>query len=244
MMERATPEEIQRIDAALEAVKGHRGHAAIALGVEPKRLYDLVSKNEYLRAKWVTNESTQTPVQPGLASEIHREAPLAPFGIDHAAVAGLDAQDAMLEKKGPKLAGFARKEQKFIGELMTSYSGSIRTAMDLTHSGAVYATGRLALLLKNLTEKLEHIEENPDEYELVAYTKTGDRYVTKSAHEYYRETADLIAKISGELRKMNATVHQTNEMRLRAKKLEMSNNQKVVSVAAWESPVKMTEGEK
>lgn len=232
----ATPrEELERIDAALEACKGHRANAAVAIGMEPKRLADLCLTNPYLRAKW---GSGQEAVVPSLASEIHRDEPLKPFGVDTAVVRAIDAQDELVTEKGAKLAGFARSEQKFLGGLMKAYAGSVRTAMDFSYAGAVHANGRLVLLLENLSNKLRDIEENPGNYELEAYTRDGTRYVIKGPNEYYKDTADLISKVSGELRKMNGTIHQANEMRLRMKKLEMLSENNVTKVAAWESPAK------
>jgi len=233
MMERATPEEIQRIDAALEAVKGHRGHAAIALGVEPKRLYDLVSKNEYLRAKWVTNESTQTPVQPGLASEIHREAALEPFskGDEETAIA-VTQEDALLHQGWAKLPGFGKKERKFLAQLQATYAGNLKGTMDLAYGGAAHANSRLLLMLEVLVEQIADIDAHPDKYTREYMTEYGTR-VSKTAIEYRLEHYDRFIKISEALRKLGDSMSKANELRLRMERFKKETENEKKKQAGW-----------
>ena len=73
----ATPEELAAVDAALEKTKGNRAHAAMALGMEPRRIYNLVQNNPHLKAKW--SAVLPTPPEPGPDTDLHRPPPLEPF---------------------------------------------------------------------------------------------------------------------------------------------------------------------
>lgn len=231
----ATPEEVARIDAALEAVKGHRGLAAKAIGMEPKRVYNLVTTNPYLRAKWCT----KVPVvpEPGLASEMHRDAPLSPFskGDEEVAIA-VTKEDAKLHRGWNKLPGFGTKERKFLAQLQNTYAGNFKGTMDLAYGGAAHANARLLLALENLTEKLHHIDEHPEEYTRDYMTEHGTRE-TKSAEEYRLEYYDRFIKIAEALRKSGDSMAKANELRLRVEKMR-AQKEGPKKVAGWESPAK------
>lgn len=229
MANRLTPEEIARIDAALEACKGSRKLAATALGVEYTRVCAAVKDNPVLRAKWI--ETGATEIEPGLDTELSRPNPVAAQG--ERVVNALNKQDAIIAKRGHKLPGFSNKEQKFFAGIMSVYAGNYKTAADFTHAGAVHAAGVLVVQLEKARERLQDIEDNPQEYQRTSMGLHGES-ITKSAADYWRETSDLIVKTADALRKMNASVLQSNELRLKIEKLRAEKAKTVKAEAGWE----------
>jgi hypothetical protein len=228
-MARLTPEEIYRIDKALEATKGNHTHAAMALGITALEVHTAVRHNPALQAKW--SPTYKPPVEPTEASDLHRDTP--PAVAAAKIVDAINKQDALVAKRGTKLPGFTNKEQKFFAQLMSCYAGNYKTAADFAHSGAVHAAGRLVSALEKANDRLLDIEENPDKYTRSTMGMHGEN-VTKTPAEFWNDTMNLIVKITGELRKMNQSVLQSNELRLRIEKLKQSQAKEVKSVPGWE----------
>lgn len=228
----ATPEEIARIDAALEQTHGNRAHAAAALGMEPKRVYNLVQGNPHLRAKWVTRPAD--PPAPGPDTDLHRPPPLEPFSAtEQKIVVAITREDAALQKGWTRL-GFNRDERKFLAGLQASYAGNLKSTMDLAYGGAAHANTRLLLALEQVTEKLQDIQKNPDAYRRSFMTEHGERE-SKGPDEYLKEFYDLFVRISAELRKMGDSVTKANELRLKMERLRMAQQSKTRSEAGWET---------
>lgn len=228
-MARLTPEQIQRIDAALDATKGSRTQAAIVLGLEPVNISDAIRFNPVLKAKW--SNDLAAPPAPGLDTEIDRPTPAAIAA--EKVVAAINKQDSLVERKGAALPGFSKKEQKFFAALMTTYAGTYKTAADFTHSGAVHAAGCLVSALEEARERLKDIEDNPNAYTRVSQGMHGES-VTKMPAEFWNDTMNMIVKITDALRKMNQSVLQSNELRLRIDKLKQSQTKEVKAEAGWE----------
>lgn len=223
-----TPEEISRIDRALEMTKGQRTAAAELLGVPPSRVHDSVRDHEFLRAKWTTKSSA--PPVANDATDIDRS-PVNAF--DEATAKALDKQDALMVKTKGKLPGFKPEEQALIVQITKAYANQYRFAADLTHSGAVHATNRLLLLIEQLTARAEAILANPGKYDRVMEGKGGIT-VTKSANDYYKETTDQIIKTAEALRKMNETVQRGTEIRMRIERMKQQGKDTPKRIAGWE----------
>lgn len=224
-----TPEEIQRIDRALETTKGHRAAAAELLEMPEQRVYDGVRDNPYLRAKWIGD----VPPPPDDATDLHRD-PVSPF--DEKVAAALDKQDALVARSRGKLPGFKPEEQDLMLRVMKTYAGQYKLAADLSHSGAVHANARLLMLIEKLNDRLADIVENPGKYDRVMETKGGVT-VTKSSADYYKETADQIIKAADALRKMAETVNRGTETRMKIEKMKQeAKSGKVKKVAGWDAP--------
>jgi hypothetical protein len=232
MAERATPEDIARIDAALEKTRGNRAHAAAALGLHPDRVYTLVDSNPHLKAKW----SVKPPnaVEPTEAAEIHREPALAMFSPgDVAAVTALNKQDAQLRKGWAKLPGFSPTEQTFLADLQTAYAGNLKGAMDLSYGGASHANIRLLFMIEKISAKIQDIHDNPQNYELSFMTEHGTR-VTKTANEYLKEFGALLTQMISEARKMGDSMTKINQLRLQMEKLRMARESDDRKKAGWD----------
>lgn len=230
----ATPEEIARIDAALEATKGNRTHAAIALKVEPQRVINLVQTNPYLHLKW--GSKPDSPIAPTPAADIHRPKPLVsePFtSSEKEMVVAIKREDLMLQR-GWKRLGFDAEQRKFLAGLQATYAGNLKSTMDLAYGGAAHANTRLLLLLESLIEKIADIKAHPDKYERSYMTEHGVR-TTKGADEYLKEFTDLAVKVSSELRKMGDSVTKANELRLKMERLRMAQRDPVRREAGWET---------
>jgi len=228
-MAKLTAEEIYRIDKALEATKGNREHAGIALGIPGVDIRTAIRFNPALNAKWARDPAE--PVTPGLDTELHREPPAALASSK--IVEALGKQDALVAKSGTKLPGFSNKEQKFFAQLMSCYAGNYKTAADFTHSGAVHAAGRLVAALEQANDRLADIVENPDKYTRTSMGIHGES-VTKSPAEFWNDTMNLVVKISDALRKMNQSVLQSNELRLKIDKLKQIQAKEVKATPSWE----------
>lgn len=228
----ATPEEIAAVDAALEQTKGNRVHAAMALGMEAKRVYNLVQGNAHLSAKW--GAKAPQPPQPGPDTDLHRPPPLEPFTPSEMKVVDAITKEDALLQKGWKRLGFSSEERKFLAGLQASYAGNLKSTMDLAYGGAAHANTRLLLALEDLREKLEDIKANPDNYRRTYTTEHGERE-SKGPDEYYKEFYELFVKVSAELRKMGDSVTKANELRLKMEKLRMQQTAKTRSEAGWET---------
>lgn len=228
----ATPEELAAVDAALEKTKGNRAHAAMALGMEPRRIYNLVQNNPHLKAKW--SAVLPTPPEPGPDTDLHRPPPLEPFSPTEVKVVDAITKEDALLQKGWKRLGFNPDERKFLAGLQASYAGNLKSTMDLAYGGAAHANTRLLLALEDLKEKLEDIKAHPDNYRRSFMTDHGERE-SKGPDEYYKEFYDLFVKVSAELRKMGDSVTKANELRLKMEKLRMQQSSKARSEAGWET---------
>lgn len=226
----ATPEEIARVDAALTKTQGNRKHAAIALGLDPKKVYDMVCDNGPLAAKW--GKKHPDAVEPGPDTDIHREPGLRPMEVDEQKVVeALNKEDALLGKGLTRL-GFNTKEKRFLQQLSQTYRSSFSSVLDLAHGGAAQANVRLLLVLENLTEKLADIEANPSKYELRAFTKDGTSYVAKSANDYSKEFHALVVAVASELRRAGETALKANALRMKFEQMRQQNNGPK-KVAGW-----------
>ena len=237
----ATPEEIARVDAALTKTQGNRKHAAIALGLDPKKVYDMVCDNGPLAAKW--GKKHPDAVEPGPDTDIHREPGLRP--MEEKVAVAITKQDAELHKGWQRL-GFDNKERKFLAQLQGTYARSYSATLDLAYGGCAHANTRLLLVLENLTEKVADIEAHPEKYQLKAYTKDGSPYVCKSSTDYLREFHGLIVQVSAELRKMGDSAMAANVLRLKIERMrrEQAKPDEAKKVAGWDgtTPIEVTNG--
>jgi hypothetical protein len=226
----ATPEEIARVDAALEQTKGNRTHAALALGMEPQRVYNLINTNPQLRAKWRARPGE--PVEADLAGELHRPPPLVST-TEEKIVLQITKEDSELQKGWKKL-GFSSRERTFLAGLQATYASNLRSTMDLAYGGAAHANTKLLLALEDVAAKLEDIRNHPEKYHRTYETEYGTRE-SKGPDEYYKEFYDLFVSISSELRKMGDSMTKANELRLRLEKLKLAKGAQERSEAGWDT---------
>lgn len=232
-----TPEEVLRIDAVLEEVKGNRLAAAMVLKMDNQRLRFLIRDNKTLRAKWC--ENLAEPVEEGLDTTIDR-----PAGLtinDAAVVQAIEKQDKLVAERGARLPGLSKKQQTFFGKLLATYANQHRFALDAAQAGASHAIARLTLALEDVAEKIADIEANPQNYTRTTMGQHGES-VTKTPAEFYADYTKLLVSIAEALRKMQGTIQSGTEIRLRARKLERELQDKTPKkVPGWVSPA--VEGE-
>lgn len=228
----ATPEEIHRIDAALEAVKGNKQLAAMALKMTYDRLRFLVRDNKTLRAKWCENAGE--PVEEGLDTALDREKGLS---INDAVVSqAIENQDKLIAEKGTRLPGLTKKQQTFFGKLLATYANQHKFALDAAQAGASHAIARLTLAMEDVAERIADIEEHPENYTRTTMGMHGES-VTKTPAEFYADYTKLLVSIAEALRKMQGTIQSGTEIRLRAKKLERELQDRTPKkVPGWTSP--------
>lgn len=230
----ATPEEITAIDDALTLTKGNRAHAAVALKMDPQRVYNVVKSNPYLKAKWATKP--ESPVEPTPAADLHREPPVVsePFTkSEQDQVMAITREDATLQRGWSRL-GFDSKERKFLAGLQATYAGNLKSTMDLAYGGAAHANTRLLLLLEQITEKIADVHAHPEKYHRTYMTEHGVRE-SKGPDEYLLEYTKLATMVSAELRKMGDSVTKANELRLKMERLRMAAQSKVRQEAGWDA---------
>lgn len=226
-----TPEDRVLIDEALIKTKGNRDHAAAVLGWEKSRFNSMLFSDAILRAKWMREPDKDIEVTP--AAEIHRPEMAVPLPAEKEIVVAITKEDAVLQK-GWKRLGFDQDERKFLAGLQATYAGNLRSTMDLAYGGAAHANTRLLLVLEKLVEKIEDIQNHPENYHRVYTTEFGERE-SKGPDEYLKEFYDLFVSVSGELRKMGDSVTKANEMRLKMARLEMEHRSKKKTEAGWET---------
>ena len=233
---RFTPEELQRIDAALERTGGHRRLAAEAIGMEPNRLIDAVNDNPILRTKW--NNVHKDAVEPHLATEIHREKGLKALPLpeqEKAVAVAVEKQDALLHKGWAKL-GFDGSERKFLAQLQATYARNFKGTMDLAYGGAAHANVRLLMALERVNDKIKDIQEHPEKYRVYGIAKSGGEILLKNEHDYLSDFTKLLTSVAGELRKAGDSAMKANELRLKVEKLyaqkDLAGPKKVAGWAA------------
>ncbi len=206
-----TADDLARIDAALEKVQGHRGHAAAILGWDETRLRSAVNYHEELRVKW--GRRPDLPPAGDLADDLDRPPPvLDQFSPqERKAALAIARQDELLQKTWKKV-GFSPEQQEFLTTLQKSYSVSLKSTMDLTYGGMVHTATRLLMTFEDLVQKIKDVDEHPEKYSRTHMTQFGE-VETKSAHEYRCELYDRLISISAEMRKVHTDVTKAQYVR-------------------------------
>jgi hypothetical protein len=236
--QKITPEDIAMIDEALILTKGNRALAAKMLGLDSKRVQNIVRNVPGLAAKWMDR-----PVPDGgLASDIHRPMPIAVkipdvLPAEEAVVDALTQQDELLQK-GWRRLGFTAKERNFLSGLQASYTGNLSGLQALTTGGLSHSASRMILILEQIYEKMKEVEAEPEKFEITYSTEFGVR-IQRTADQVFMDLVDRAVKVSETIRKMGDSVEKAVEIRLKVEKLQRERTEKVVKKAAgWSTPEK------
>lgn len=234
-----TEYEIIEADKLLTKFEGDRTKAAEAMGMPVTRLRNMIRLTS-LQGKWGHADvggGGKTPLKripQGAAAEItrlERTKPVGDGGIlqchslaevatkDLAVVEAINREDRQIAKTG----GLARlgandKEQEFLAKLEKSYTGSVRSMMDLTFAGMGHAFTRTLFLYEDILRKIEEIDANPG-----AFFEMGEKGPYSTAHDKRVEYLKLANDYVNQLRQLNRGAEKANEMRLQLQKLEKEN---------------------
>lgn len=214
-MEHYLPDELARIDAALEKTKGHRAAAARLLGITPQRVYTALRNDPAMRIKW----GLDAPEVPeGEVSEIDRPPPAYSKHEDKLAVA-ITNQDKLLAKGWDKL-GVSKEESEFLATLESSYADNTASTLSLAYGGIAHTFVKLLFQQAKLEQQLKEIDDNPDAHERTMTLPGGYTNIVKTAHEFRLEVYDRYLATSNELRRLKESVEKSALVKAQVEKLK------------------------
>lgn len=219
-----TEDLIQRIDAALDKTMGHRVHAATILGIDPKRLSNVVYNSPALRAKW--GKHVKDVPEPGLVSEIHREATLSPFTPEEIAIANAQAKQTALWSKGMDQLGFTQDKKDFLEAVQNQHGQHWKQMAQMFQGGVSYTATELLYQFKKLNETIADTYENPEDYDRHMENQWGS-YVTKTAHEVRMELTDRALSIAEMFRKLESDSERSTLIAAQVERLKVEGAQDV-----------------
>lgn len=207
--EPATLDELRRIDHALTETGGNRAMAARALGIDEKRVHNLVATNPILRTKWNPRAAEMVPAAE--TQMLHREPPVT------AQLDKLIEQQNKLARRNEVL-GFTDEQKELLNAVEEEYGSHIKGMMDLMAGGLYHTFKKTLLIYPQLEKRLRHIDENQDEYLRVATSKDGER-ITKTHHEHYLEVVDRMNAVSDRIMNMTNFMTKIGTAKLQAAKI-------------------------
>ena len=228
-----TEDTIRRVDAALESTGGHRAHAGQLLGMEEKRVHNLINTHEILRAKW--GKSPKNPPEPGLAAEMHREEAVMPFSKSEAEIAAAVEAEDDLWRVGYEKLNFTPAKKEFLGAVMNAHGNHWTAVTQMFQGGVSYTATELLFMFHKLEKEIQRTFETPDAFVRTAVTKTGDSYVVKDAHEFRLEMMDRALHIAEMFRKLHSDSERAQLLHAQIEKLKVQDAKSVKKrkQAAW-----------
>jgi len=226
---------LQMVDTALTTCQGNRGHAANMVGKTPLEMKNIINNTPWLKLKWQLKETI--PPTPGEAVDIDRPPPVI-GSTPSAVVKAIEAQDKIIQK-GFRKMGYSEDEVLFFEALQTEVAGNIKGILDLTFGGAAHSTMKSLIMMRKMEETLADIDEHPEKYRKVAYTREGTEYEVENEHDYRLKVWKHYMNFADLQRKMNISVNEATKTRLMAQKLQQEMRGKDTgpkTVAGWETP--------
>lgn len=238
-----TEDQILRIDAALTKTMGHRAHAAEILGIEPKRLNNVIGSNEGLRAKWgkhVVEVPTSTDV-----SEMHRPAPVTPPDPD-AALVEAHAKESAVWAKGMEKLGFTEEKRDFLQAVQSHHGNHWKQMSQMFQGGVSYTATELLFQFNKINATIQETYDHPEKFNRTMENQWGS-YFTKTAHEVRMELTDRALAIAEMFRKLNsdserATLIAAQVEQLKVEQAQDVKKRKKAKWAAKPVPVKESDG--
>jgi hypothetical protein len=177
-----TPEYKARINAAMEKLQGNMADAAKELGdITPKKLNGIIQGHQDLRERWkpglkrlrVSGKDTRTTLEPGLASEIHREAAV-PSSEEYAVAEALAREHSSL-RKGFRSMGFEGDTLEMAMALQDFHRKHFRNVIDLLGGGMVKQYLEICNEVKKITEIINEENRNlpPEMYDVLRKDRQG-----------------------------------------------------------------------
>lgn len=219
-----TEDLVQRVDAALEKTQGHRPHAAVILEMELKRLHNIVQNNPALHAKW-GKHAREVP-EPGITSEIHREATLPPIAPEDLALADAHQKQQALWDRGMDKLGFTAEKKEFLETIQSTHGQHWKQMASMFQGGVAYTATELLFQFNKINETIADTYENPDRYDRRMENQWGS-YVTKTAHEVRMELTDRALSIAEMFRKLNSDSEHAILIAAQVEKLKVEGAQDV-----------------
>jgi hypothetical protein len=221
---RITDDLILRIDAALEKTMGHRGHAAMLLGLETKRFSNVVYNTPALKAKWGSHVPEVPEVGP--ASEMHRDPAIPPFTPEETALVEAYSAECDVWSKGLTRLNFTAEKKAFLEAVQASHGSHWKQMSQMFQGGVSYTATELLFQFNKINSTIEDTYANPANYERRMENQWGT-YVTKTAHEVRCELIDRALHIAEMFRKLNADSERATLISAQVEKLKFEELQDV-----------------
>jgi hypothetical protein len=233
--EPVTDDLILRVDAALDKTQGHRGHAAILLGIETKRLNNIIGWTPPLRAKWGKHDR-EIPDSSD-ASEIHRDASIPPFTPEELALVEAQTAENKVWERGMQRLNFTPEKHEFLAAVMENHGTHWKHMAQMFQGGVSYTATELLFQFNKINSTIADTYDHPEKYDRKMENQWGV-YVTKTAHEVRMELTDRALSIAEMFRKLNADSERALLITAQVEKLKVEHAEDVKrkKKSGWSKP--------